>query len=113
MECGACGAHYATDGLGAHDRDLTGILEKKLHEGGEAIGRFATTVGEKLTDLSAKVVDCPMPRRPARPEPVARSRDHDDDDGLSPDDRAALEELDDLEMKFRALEAEEKKKRGG
>ena len=45
MECGACGAHYATDELGARD-DLPTTIEKKLEQGGQAVGRFASSVGE-------------------------------------------------------------------
>jgi hypothetical protein len=110
MECGACGAHYATDELGSGDVDWATTVERKLHAGGEAIGKFASAVGDKLTDLSAKVVDRPMPRR-AEKKP---DREKAGPDELSDDDKAALEELDDMEMKFRALEKEEaeKKKRG-
>jgi hypothetical protein len=108
MECGACGAHYATDELGSADVDLATSVEKKLHAGGEALGKLATAVGDKLTDLSAKVVDRPPPRRPEK-RPAERDRGGLDD--LSDDDKAALEELDEMEMKFRALEDAEKKKR--
>jgi hypothetical protein len=108
MECGACGAHYATDELGSHEEPWSTTLEKKLHQGGEAIGKFATSVGEKITDLSASLVNRPPPRRVEKtPE---RARPHAADDDLSDDDKAALEELDELEMKFRKLEDEDKKK---
>ncbi len=109
MECGACGAHYATDELGSGDVDWATTVEKKLHAGGEAIGKFASAVGDKLTDLSAKVVDRAPPRRDKKP-PIEGEKAGLDD--LSEDDKAALEELDEMEMKFRALEDAEKKKRG-
>ena len=103
MECGACGAHYATDELGSHEVPWSTTVEKKLHQGGEAIGKFATSVGDKLTDLSASLVNRPPPRRVDKSPERARPQD----DDLSDDDRAALEELDDLEMNVRALEKED------
>jgi hypothetical protein len=108
MQCGACGASYATDELGSGDVDWATTVEKKLHAGSEAIGKFATSVGDKLTDLSASLVNRPPPRRVEK-RPPERVRPADED--LSDDDKAALEELDELEAKFRALEKEDADKK--
>jgi hypothetical protein len=106
MQCGACGASYGTDELG--EKDWAQTVEKKIHQGGEAVGKFATAAGDKLTNLAAKVVNRPPPHPTSRTTPRATPGP----DELSADDLAALEEMDDLEMKFRALEeADEKAKK--
>jgi hypothetical protein len=108
MACGGCGAHYATDELGARDTDVAATIGKKLEEGSEALGRVASSVGNELTNLASRLVGRPQPEDPParRSPPERRARPAPDAD-LSDDDLAALDEL---EAKFRALEAEERKK---
>jgi hypothetical protein len=98
MQCGACGACYATDELGAHDRDLPGAIGERLEQGAGAIGRAAATVGQELTGLAARVMGRPDPFR-ARIAPQRAPFPE-----LRRDDPALL---DDLELKFRALEEED------
>jgi len=107
MECGACGAQYATDELGASSVDLPTSIGKKLEEGGEALGRFATTVGERIHRFASEVVDRPTAAEPEPPAPTSFKRPPPEAD-LSDDDLAALDEL---EMKFRALEREDERRR--
>lgn len=113
MQCGACGAHYATDEVHAEDKDDAATIGKKLDEGAGAITRAATAIGEEVTHLAAKLVGRPMPKtraRAARDEEPKRTQRSEEPE-VDPDDLAAL---DDMEMKFRKLEAEEEaKKRGG
>jgi hypothetical protein len=107
MECGACGASYGTDELG--DTDWTAAAQEKLKKGGQAIERFASAAESTITNLAAKAVNRPPPVRSAD-RSTQRERPRQDD--LSEDDLAALDELDDLEMKFRKLEAEADQKKG-
>jgi hypothetical protein len=101
MQCGACGACYATDELGAHDRDLAGSIGERLEQGAGAIGRAATTVGQEITGLAARVMGRPDPPRariaPLRVERAPEPRLRRDDPALA----------DDLELRFRALEEED------
>jgi hypothetical protein len=106
MECGACGAQYATDELGTSNVDLPTSIGKKLEEGGEAIGRFATSLGERIHRFATDATDRPAAEDA---EPPAREFKRPPPDAdLSEDDLAAL---DDLETKFRALEREEERRR--
>ncbi|MCA9621763.1 MAG: hypothetical protein KC731_22220 [Myxococcales bacterium] len=105
MQCGACGACYATDEVGTSAReprpDLSTRIESGLEQGGRAVSRAAATVGEKLRGLAADAVGRPRP-------PAARAPRPQDDVDLSDDDFAALDEM---EIKFRALEEADRKKR--
>lgn len=106
MQCGACGACYGTDELGARDESLVSRLEKRLEEGGQVLGRVASTVGDKLTGLAADAVGRPRP--PSAPPPREAPKRPDKPDDLSDDDIAAWDEL---EAKFRALEKADDDKR--
>ena len=113
--CGACGAHYATDELGARDDEQAPSIEQRLEQGGKKIEGFAEKVGDAVTGLAAKIVNRPgpAPKRRVDVEPRASQSAHDDgkdvEHDLSHDDFA-----DDTEMKFRKLEREEElRKRGG
>ncbi|HEY4122006.1 MAG TPA: hypothetical protein VGM56_29265 [Byssovorax sp.] len=117
MECGACGAHYATDELGARDEEPPPSIEQRIEKGGKKIEGFAEKVGDAVTGLAAKIVNRPGPPPKRRVdvdvEPRA-SRDADDDGKDVEHDLSHDDFADDMEMKFRKLEREEElRKRGG
>ena len=99
MQCGACGACYATDELSEGDRDVGASIENAFDRGVDAIGRAASTVGDGITNLAAKLVGREPPRR--------RAPDVERDDEPDPEvPHEDLAELDEMEQKFRKLEAE-------
>jgi hypothetical protein len=97
MQCGACGAHYATDELGEREREPGPTFEERLGRGAGTLGRMAKSVGQEIGGLAALAMGRPSPYGARRPERGAEPEELDRDD-------PAL--LDETERRFRELEAE-------
>lgn len=111
MQCGACGATYVTDEIKQHaeERNLGASIGKRLEQGGDAITRAASVVGDEITGLAAKLVGRPAPPKRSRSrDEEAPDRGDDREDRLDED----LADLDESEAKFRQLEAEDDARRG-
>jgi hypothetical protein len=102
MACGACGTCYATDELGAPNReDAEGDDAGTLRHGFERVARRAGELIERSADAVEAGIEALLPSR--RDEPSEGSEvSHDPPSG---------DELDPLEARFRELERSEEQRR--